>query len=78
VVGNLQKGPQIMSQFVVAKRDTHIMNMHNMEDEKAIVKGTRMFHITSDKQTRYLEPDEICVYLPEYEKVHFTYKGDWE
>ena len=67
-----------MSQFVTAKRDTHIMNMHNMNDEKVIAKGTRMFLITSDKQTRYLEPDEICVYLPKYEKVHFTYKGDWE
>lgn len=64
--------------FVTAKRDTHIMNMHNTEDEKQIAKGTRMFLITSDKQTKYLDSDEICVYLPEYEKVHFTYKGDWK
>lgn len=67
-----------MAEFVTAKRDTHIMSMHNTEDERQIAKGTRMFLITSDKQTKYLDPDEICVYLPEYEKVHFTYKGDWE
>ena len=66
-----------MSNFVIAKRDTHIINMHNTDDEKAIAQGTRMFHITSEKQTKWLDPDEICLYLPEYKQVHFSYKGDW-
>lgn len=63
--------------FVTAKRDTFINLMTNMDAETAISQGTRMFLITSDKQTQYLEPDEICVYTPEH-GLNYTYKGDWE
>lgn len=66
-----------MSQFVVAKRDTFINLMKNMDAETAIPEGTLMFHITSDNQTRYLEPDEICVYTPEL-GLNYSYVGDWE
>lgn len=65
-----------MSQIVAAKRDTYINLMINMDAETAIPEGTRMFLITSDKQTRYLESDEICVYTPEL-GLNYTYKGDW-
>jgi ABC-type uncharacterized transport system auxiliary subunit len=66
-----------MSQIVAAKRDTFINLMINMDAETAIQQGTRMFLITSDKQTRYLESDEICVYTPEH-GLNYTYKNDWE
>lgn len=66
-----------MSTFVVAKRDTFINLMRDMNAETAIPKGTRMFHITSENHTRYLEPDEICVYTPEL-GTSYSYKGDWE
>ena len=66
-----------MSQFVMAKRDTFVNLMKNMEVESAVPKGTYMFLITSDRQTKYLEPDEICVYTPEL-GTNYTYKGDWE
>lgn len=62
--------------FVTAKRDTYINLMSDMDVETAIPEGTWMFLITSDKQTRYLEPDEICVYTPEH-GLNYTYKGDW-
>jgi hypothetical protein len=62
--------------FVIAKRDTFINLMINMEAETAIAKGTKMFLVTSDKQTKYLEPDEICVYTPDL-GLNYTYKGDW-
>jgi hypothetical protein len=62
--------------FVMAKRDTFINLMKNMDAETAIPEGTRMFLITSDKQTKYLEPDEICVYTPDL-GLNYTYKGDW-
>ena len=63
--------------LITAKRDTYINLMRDMDRETAIPAGTRMFHITSDKQTRYLEPDEICVYTPEL-GLNYTYVGDWE
>jgi len=63
--------------FVTAKRDTFINLMSDMDVETEVAEGTWMFHITSDKHTRYLEPDEICVYLPKL-GVNYTYKGDWE
>ena len=66
-----------MSQFATAKRDTFINLMDNMDHETAILKGTRMFHIISENHTRYLEPDEICVYTPEL-GINYSYKGDWE
>jgi hypothetical protein len=66
-----------MSQFVIAKRDTFVNLMKNMEVESAVPQGTYMFLITSDRQTKYLEPDEICVYTPEL-GTNYTYKGDWE
>jgi hypothetical protein len=62
--------------FVTAKRDTYINLMSDIDVETPISEGTWMFLITSDKQTKYLEPDEICVYLPGM-GVNFTYKGDW-
>lgn len=65
-----------MSQFVMAKRNTFINLMKNMDAETAIPQGSYMFLITSDKQTKYLEPDEICVYTPEH-GLNYTYKGDW-
>lgn len=65
-----------MSQIVAAKRDTYINLMINMDAETAIPEGTRMFLITSDKQTKWLEPDEICVYTPDL-GLNYTYKGDW-
>ena len=66
-----------MAVFVEAKRDTHINLMKNMDAETAIPQGTRMFHITSEHQTRYLEPDEICVYTPEL-GLNYGYIGDWK
>lgn len=66
-----------MTTFVVAKRDTYINLMRDMDVETPVPQGTRMFHITSDKQTRYLEPDEICVYSIEL-GLNYSYKGDWE
>lgn len=65
-----------MSQFVIAKRDTFINLMKDIDVETAIPEGTRMFHITSDKQTKYLEPDEICIYTPEH-GLNYSYIGDW-
>ena len=65
-----------MLEFVVAKRDTFINLMKNMDHETAILAGTRMFHITSENQTRYLESDEICLYTPEL-GINYSYKGDW-
>ena len=53
--------------------------MNNMDYEAEVPKGTRMFHITSDKQTRYLDPGEIAVYHPDWnDRVFFGYEGDWE
>jgi hypothetical protein len=66
-----------MSQFVMAKRDTFINLMKNMDVETAIPQGSYMFLITSNHQTKYLEPDEICVYTPEH-GLNYTYKEDWE
>ena len=65
-----------MSQFVIAKRDTFINLMKDMDVETAIPQGTRMFHITHDHQTKWLEPDEICIYTPEH-GLNYSYKGDW-
>ena len=68
-----------MSQFVTAKRDTYINLTSNMDYEAEVPKGTRMFHITSDKQTKYLDPGEIAVYHPDWnDRVFFGYEGDWE
>lgn len=66
-----------MSQLVVSKRDTFINLMKDMDAETAVPQGTRMFLITHENQTRYLETDEICVYTPEL-GLNYTYKGDWE
>jgi hypothetical protein len=66
-----------MSQFVIAKRDTFVNLMMDTEIETSVLKGTWMFHITSDHHTRYLNPDEICVYMPKI-GTNYTYKGDWE
>lgn len=66
-----------MATFVIAKRDTFINLMHNMDHETAIPQGTRMFQVTSENHTRYLEPDEICLYTPEL-GTNYSYVGDWE
>lgn len=66
-----------MSQIVKAKIDAYLVSMHDLEKEIQVKAGTKMFHITSDKQTRYLEPDEICVYSEKH-GLNFGYKGDWE
>jgi hypothetical protein len=66
-----------VAEFVKAKIDTYMISMHDLEKETQVKSGTKMFHITSDKQTRYLEPDEICIYSQEY-GLNFGYKGDWE
>lgn len=66
-----------MTDFAVAKRDTYITLMTNMDEETAVPEGTRMFHITSDKHTKYLEPDEILVYTPE-SGLCYSYVGDWK
>jgi hypothetical protein len=66
-----------MSQFAIAKRNTFINLMNNMDHETAILEGTRMFHITSENHTRYLQSDEICIYTPEL-GTNYSYKGDWE
>ena len=66
-----------MAEFVKAKIDVYLVSMHDLEKEIQVKAGTKMFHITSDKQTRYLEPDEICVYSEEH-GLNFGYKGDWE
>jgi hypothetical protein len=50
--------------------------MSNMDVETEVSEGTWMFLITSDKQTKYLEPDEICVYTPDL-GLNYTYRGDW-
>jgi hypothetical protein len=65
-----------MSQFVMAKRDTFINLMKDMDVETEIPQGSYMFLITSNHQTKYLEPDEICVYTPEH-GLNYTYRGDW-
>jgi len=65
-----------MSQLVKAKRSTYINLMSNMDVETEVSEGTWMFLITSDKQTKYLEPDEICVYTPDL-GLNYTYRGDW-
>jgi len=36
-----------------------------------------MFHETSPNQTKYLEPDEIGLYLPKYKFMAFGYRPDW-
>lgn len=64
--------------FVIAKRDTNIINMHNLDDDKDVPKGTRMFRIVSEPYTKYLDSNEICVYNLDYKQVHFTHKDDWE
>ena len=66
-----------MAEFVKAKIDAYLVSMHDLDKEIQVKTGTRMFHITSEKQTVYLEPDEICVYSEEH-GLNFGYKGDWE
>lgn len=63
--------------FVIAKRDTYINLMRNMDSETKVAEGTKMFHITNDKQTRYLNYDEICIYTPDL-GLNYGYIGDWE
>ena len=66
-----------MSKAVVAKRDTYINLMRDIDVETFIPKGTWMFHVTDEKTAKYLDPGEICIYLPEY-GTNFSYEGDWE
>ena len=62
--------------FVKAIRDTYVNLFKNMDQDFFIPKGTMMFHETSTNQTRYLEPDEIAVYLPDY-GMCYGYRPDW-
>lgn len=66
-----------MSNLIVANKDTYINLMRDMDVETFIPKGTWMFHEKSDKQTKWLEPDEICMYSREH-GTNFGYKGDWD
>ena len=63
--------------FVKAIRDTHITLMKDLDTEFEITEGTLMFHETSPNQTKYLEPDEIGLYLPKYKFMAFGYRPDW-
>lgn len=63
--------------FVKAIRDTYINLMRDMDTEFEIPAGTLMFHETSTNQTRYLEPDEIGLYLPKYKTMCYGYRPDW-
>jgi hypothetical protein len=67
-----------MSQFVTAKRDTHINLMRDVDVEFAVPEGKWMFHITSPNQTKYLEFGEIAVWDMTTGGVCFGYEGDWE
>jgi hypothetical protein len=67
-----------MSQFVTAKRDTHINLMRDVDVEFAVPEGKWMFHITSPNQVKYLEFGEIAVWDLETGGVCFGYEGDWE
>lgn len=67
-----------MQTFIVAKKDTFVNSMHNIDKEIEIPAGFRAFNILSENQTRYLDNDEICVYHVAWGEVHFGYKGDWE
>ena len=60
--------------FVTAKRDTYIYRMTNMDKETFIPEGTLMFHVTKDN--KYLDSDEIGVYLPEHGSC-YSYRPDW-
>ena len=66
-----------MSQFVIAKRDTFINRMSDVDVEFEIPKGKWMFHITSPNQTKYLEPREIAVWNLDTGGVCFGHEGDW-
>jgi hypothetical protein len=61
--------------FVTAKRDTYIYRMRDMDHEIAVPEGTRMFHVTKDN--KYLDSDEIGVYLPEHGSC-YSYRPDWK
>lgn len=63
--------------FMKAKRDTYIYRMNNMDHETEIPAGTLMFHIVNKNETKYLEPDEVCLYLPEHGTC-FSYRPDWD
>lgn len=67
-----------MSQFVTAKRDTHINLMSDVDVEFAIPQGKWMFHITSPNQVKYLEFGEIAVWDLNTGGVCFGYANDWE
>ena len=64
--------------FVISKTDVYINAMGDLDKEIHLPKGFRAFHITSDKQTKWLDPREICVYHPDWGGVYFGYEGDWE
>ena len=66
-----------MSQALVAKRDTYIYLMDNMDHETFIPEGTWMFHVTNKNYTKYLESDEVCIYSIK-DGINFSYVGDWE
>jgi len=64
--------------FVKANKETYVYSMNNVDKEKRIHKGEYYFHITSDRQTKYLDSREIAVYHPSWgDGIYFGYKGDW-
>lgn len=64
--------------FLTTKTDAYITSMHDLDKEIHLPKGFRAFHITSDKQTKWLDSREICIYHPDWQGVYFGYEGDWE
>lgn len=64
--------------FAIAKRETYINRMSNMDIEFVIPKGKSMFHITTPNQVKYLEPGEIAVWDMTTGGVCYGYANDWE
>lgn len=66
-----------MSYLMVAKRDTYVYDMNDVDKEIILPAGARAYNILSEHQTKYIEPDEICLYHINWGSVHFGYKDDW-
>ena len=65
--------------FVKANKDTYITSMRDDDNYLLIKKGDYLFHITSDKQTKFLDPGEIAVYFPNNGLgVCYTWERDWD
>jgi len=65
--------------FLIANKDTYITSMKNDSHDLMIEEGGFLFHITSDRQTKYLEPREVALYSPNNDLgVCYGYEGDWD